>query len=121
MSPDTVILKRFGNSKPRRRHSDMCHCPREDLDLRDFVDVRCLDPWVRDRHTLASDTIPDAELMPRVRSCSHSDEKLASLCPEQAADSEGVPLVGMMSLVERAGQTDTRLDRRDRTGPRNFA
>jgi hypothetical protein len=91
-----------------------------DFQVADLVEFNRLQPRIRNRQRITGYGVPGAKVVFRVRALPYTDEKFSGFTSDSAAYLQGVTQVGMAALIERAGQSDPWLHRKQHTLPRNL-
>jgi hypothetical protein len=86
----------------------------------DPVEFNRLKPLIRSRQRIARYHTPGPKLVFAVRALSYPDEKFSGSASDPATHLQGVSQVVMAALIERAGQPDPWLHRKQHTLPRNL-
>lgn len=110
-----VHLKVRRDAVPGRSLRGRIGRPRLNLELGSLVEVDDFQARVRDRLASTRCDVPDAELVLRLRRDFDADGELPRLAVDPTLDPERVPQVRVAALVEGSSESDSRLDREDRS------
>jgi hypothetical protein len=115
-----VDLQRRWNSVPWRWRCLVHSLGRPDSQPADFVEFNRLQPLIRNRQRIARDRSPGPKLVFGMPALSYPNEKFSCFLSDYATHRQGIAHVAMAALIERAGQPDPWLHRKQHTLPRNF-
>ena len=107
-------LQRRRNTAPRRWRCLVHSLGRPNFQLADLVEFSRLQPRIRNRQRITGDR-PCLKLVFGMRALPYCDKKFSGFAADHATYLQGVAQVGMAALIERAGQTDPWLHRKQPT------
>src|ERR1019366_8422426 len=112
--------KRRWNTAPRRWRCLVLIVMWPDFPLAGLVEFNRLQPRIRNRLRITRYRVPGAKVVFRVRALPSPDEKFLGFASDPATYLQRVTQVGMAALIERAGQSDPWLHRKQHALPGNL-
>src|SRR5208283_800259 len=120
MTALAVDRKRRWDTAPRRWRSLVLRLRLSNFQVADLVEFNRLQPRIRNRLRITRYRVPGPKVVFRVRALPYTDEKFSGFTADSATYLQGVAQVGMAALIERAGQPDPWLHRKQHALPRNL-
>jgi hypothetical protein len=120
MTALAVDRKRRWNAAPRRWRRLVLILRWPNFQLADLVEFNRLEPRIRNRQRITGYCVPGPKMVFGVCPLPYPDEKFSGLTSDPATHLQGVAQVAMAALIERAGQPDPWLHRKQPTLPRNL-
>ena len=120
MTALAVDRKRRWDTAPRRWRSLVLRLRLSNFQVADHVEFNRLEVRIRNRLRITRYRVPGPKVVFRVRALPYTGEKFSGFAADPAAYLQRVTRIGMAALVERAGQPDSWLHRKQYTLPRNL-
>ncbi len=121
MTAPAVGRKRRWNTAQRGRRCLFLSLSQCDFQIADAVIFDGLKPRISNWQRITAHPVPRPEMMAGVSALPDADEKFSGLGSDAAAHPQDVAHIGVAALIERAGQSDPRLDRNQHALPWNLA